>query len=178
MTQEGLPGGFRAPRGHEEQNSALPSLSPKALARSSQPAEPGSPLDRRRGGGWRPRFREGGGEGRAGRAHAIPGAGPDGPVGGARLCLSRMHSETTLPQACGGGGVGSGVGRPRQGPREHPDSHVVGVFDELHHVAGIVRQLPDRRLGDDLGEFLLGQETRPVSAGALGPQKPRRPWSS
>lgn len=99
-------------------------------------------------------------------------------MGRARLCLSRMHSESTLPQACAGGGVGGGVGRPPQGPHGHPDSHVVGVFDELHHVAGIVRQLPDRRLGDDLGEFLLGQETRPVSAGALGPQKPRRPWSS
>lgn len=33
-------------------------------------------------------------------------------------------------------------------------THVVGVLDELHHVAGVLRQLPHGRLGDDLSEFL------------------------
>lgn len=61
-------------------------------------------------------------------------------------------------------------------PRSARGTHVVSILDELHHVAGVIRQLPDCGLGDDLREFLLGKETRPVSARALGPREPQGPW--
>lgn len=35
-----------------------------------------------------------------------------------------------------------------------PGTHIVGLLDEVHHVPGVLRQLPHSRLGDDLREFL------------------------
>lgn len=62
------------------------------------------------------------------------------------------------------------AGLQRAGPWPSPQgTHVVRVLNELDHVAGVVRQLPDGRLGDDVGELLSGEKTRWVTAGTLGP---------
>lgn len=72
--------------------------------------------------------------------------------------------------AGGGGGLSSLPGPPAERPGKRGGTHIVGVLNELDHVAGILRQLPDGGLGDDVCELLPGEKTggRGQNPGAKG----------